>query len=205
MKKTVAASASIVLFAAACSNDPVGRLHNQDAFGNAYVENQSSQIAYGNEERRKNLSVAFRNAVPSMINFQFNKSNLDAEAKRILGLQAAWIKRYPNVRFSVYGHTDLVGGNAYNNRLGLRRARNAVNYLVSLGVKRAQLKAQVSRGETEPLIATTGPERLNRRAVTDVSGFLQGFRGTGMDGKRALIVYNEFVNDEGSEVVVESE
>lgn len=202
MKKTALTAASLSLLAA-CTSTPVGQLNNQRAFGTANVENQSSQIAYGSEERRKNLSTAFKNAVPSMINFAFNRSDLDAEAKRVLGLQAAWIKRYPSVRFSVFGHTDLVGSNRYNRALGLRRARNAVNYLVSLGVKRSQLKAQVSRGETQPLIASNGPERLNRRAVTDVSGFLQGFRGDGMDGKRALIVYNEFVGDEGSEVVVE--
>ncbi len=202
MKKPILASASLVVLAAACTQTPVGTLNNQSAFGNSYIENQSAQIAYGSEARLKNLGTAFNNAVPTMINFEFNKSNLDAEARRVLGLQADWIKRHPNVRFSVYGHTDMVGSNRYNYNLGLRRARNSVNHLVSLGVKRSQLKALVSRGETQPLVASGGPERLNRRAVTGVSGFLQGFRGAGMDGKRAVIVYNEYVGDEGSEVVV---
>ena len=197
----IASASLIVLAAAACTDRSVGTLNNQGAFGNSYISNQSAQIAYGSEARLKNLGTLFSNEVPTMINFEFNKSNLDAEAKRVLGLQAAWIKKHPNVRFSVQGHTDKVGSNRYNQSLGLRRARNSVNYLASLGVKRSQLKALVSRGETQPLIASGGPERLNRRAVTGVSGFMQGFRGAGMDGKRATIVYNEFVGDEGSEVV----
>ncbi len=203
MTKLKLTSISLVaLAAAACTQQPVGTLNNQGAFGHSYVSNQTAQLAYGSESRLKDLGTAFANEVPTMVNFEFNKSNLDAEARRVLGLQAAWIKRHPNVQFSVYGHTDMVGSNAYNQALGQRRARNAVNHLASLGVKRSQLKALVSRGETQPLIASGGPERLNRRAVTGVSGFLQRYRGAGMDGKRALIVYNEYVGDEGSEVVV---
>ena len=205
MKKLTISATSLVLFATACTQAPVGTLNNQGAFGHAYVENQSSQIAYGSEQRLRDLGKAFANAVPSMINFEFNKSHLDAEAKRVLGLQADWIKKHPNVRFSVVGHTDLVGGNRYNHSLGLRRARNSVNYLVGLGVSRKQLRALVSKGETQPLIASGGPERLNRRAVTGVSGFTHGFRGNGMDGKRAVIVYNEFVGDTGSEIVAEAQ
>jgi len=202
MKKLSLASASLVVLAAACTEQPLGTLNNQGAFGHSYIDNQTAQIAYGSEARLKNLGTAFNNAVPTMVNFEFNKSTLDAEAKRVLGLQAEWIKRHKNVRFSVHGHTDAVGSNRYNYNLGLRRARNSVNYLASLGVKRSQLKALVSRGETQPLVASGAPERLNRRAVTGVSGFMQGYRGAGMDGKRAAIVYNEYVGDTGSEVVV---
>jgi len=201
MKKRAIASASLIVLAAACTEQPVGSLNNQGAFGFTSIDNQSAQIAYASERRIKNLGISFSNEVPVMVNFAFNQSALDQEARRVLGLQAEWIKRHPNVRFSVMGHTDQVGSNRYNNALGLRRARNAVNYLASIGVNRSQLKALVSRGETQPLVASGGPERLNRRAVTGVSGFMNGARGTGMDGKRALIVYNEYVGDEGSEVV----
>lgn len=201
MKKITLTTASIALATSACTSVPTGTLNNQGALGQAYVENQALQVAYGSQERLQDLSETFRNTVPTMINFEFNKSNLDAEARRVLDIQAAWIKRFPHVRFTVYGHADQVGSNSYNYRLGLRRARTAVNYLVSRGVARKQLQALVSKGETQPLVASGGPERLNRRTLTDVTGWTQGFVGTGMDGKRALIVYNEYVNDEGSEIV----
>ncbi len=201
MKKVAITTSSLALIVSGCAGIPTGTLNNQGALGTAYVENQALQIAYGSEDRLEDLSQSFRNTVPSMINFAFNSAELDQEARRILGLQAEWIKRFPHVRFTVYGHTDLVGSNGYNRGLGLRRARAAVSYLVSKGVARKQLQATVTRGETQPLVASAGPERLNRRTLTDVSGWAQGFVGTGMDGKRALIVYNEYVKDEGSEIV----
>ena len=205
MKKVAITTSSLALVVSGCIGVPTGTLNNQGALGEAYIENQAAQIAYGSQERLENVSQSFRNAVPTMINFEFNSSQLDAEAKRVLALQADWIKRFPRIRFTVYGHTDLVGSNGYNHSLGLRRARTAVNYMVSRGVSRKQLQAVVSRGETQPLVASAGPERLNRRTITDVSGWAQGFVGTGMDGKRALIVYNEYVNDEGSEIVAAEE
>ena len=205
MKKVAITTSSLALLVSGCIGVPTGTLNNQGALGEAYVENQAAQIAYGSQERLENVSQSFRNAVPTMINFEFNSSVLDAEAKRVLTLQAEWIKRFPRIRFTVYGHTDLVGSNGYNHALGLRRARNAVNFMVSRGVSRKQLQAVVSKGETQPLVASPGPERLNRRTITDVSGWARGFVGTGMDGKRALIVYNEYVNDEGSEIVAAEE
>jgi len=205
MKTITITAASLAILASGCTGIPVGTLNNQSVFGQSYVDNQSAQMAYATKERLKNLGTAFTNAVPSMVNFEFNKSNLDSEAQRVLNLQAAWIKKHPGVRFSVFGHTDLVGSAGYNRSLGLRRAKNAVNYLVSRGVNRHQLSALVSKGESQPLIAAGGPERLNRRAVTGVTGFMQNNRGTGMDGKRALIVYNEYVTDEGSEIVAQGE
>jgi peptidoglycan-associated lipoprotein len=41
------------------------------------------------------------------------------------------------VRFRVFGHTDKVGSNGYNQKLGLRRAQAAVAYLSSLGISLA--------------------------------------------------------------------
>lgn len=201
MKKAAITTTSLAILVSGCIGVPTGTLNNQGALGQANLENQTAQIAYGSQERLEDVSQAFRNTVPTLINFAFNSSELDAEARRILSLQADWIKRFPNIRFTVYGHTDLVGSRGYNQGLGLRRARNAVKFMVSRGVARKQLQAVVSRGETQPIVASAGPERLNRRTVTDVSGWAQGFVGTGMDGKRALIVYNEYVKDEGSEIV----
>ena len=207
MKKLTLLTACSAALLAGCTDVPVGTLNNQGSFGEASYLTQSAQIRGGLPIALQNISTRFRASVTPVINFEFNRSNLDAQARAILDQQAAWIKQYPQVEFSVYGHTDLVGSEGYNRRLGLRRARAAVNYLVSQGVNRRQLKAVASRGESQPVVATPGPERLNRRSVTDVSGFanLGNNRGTGMDGKRALIVYEEYVTDEGSEITSDAE
>ncbi len=194
LKLTATAS---VLATSACLG-PAGTMVNQDSFSEAAMDNQLAQIAYLTPgEALLSLDQRFRRAVPTMINFEFNKSVLDAEAKSILARQAAWIKQYPNVRFKIYGHTDKVGSNAYNQSLGLRRAQAAVAYLTSQGVPRSRLIAVVSRGESEPLVNTEDRERLNRRTVTMVAGFIEGYIGDDFDGKVAVRVYGGYVGGGG--------
>lgn len=196
-------TAASALLLAGCFQ-PAGTLNNQNSFAGATENNIIAQsvtrngIAY-----LQAMSARFRAEVPTMINFEFNSSALDDEARRILQAQADWIKANPIVRFRVYGHTDRVGSAGYNHALGMRRARAAVQYLVSLGVPRNRLEAYTSLGETQPIVNTELRERLNRRTVTDVTGFAPGFDAADFDGKRAVIIYGEYVGDEGSEIVSE--
>jgi outer membrane protein OmpA-like peptidoglycan-associated protein len=127
-----------------------------------------------------------------MINFDFDSAVLDAEAQAILREQANWIRQFPEVRFRVYGHTDLVGSAGYNQRLGLRRAQAAVRYLTTQGISRSRLEAVVSFGETRPLVDTTEREVRNRRTVTEVTGFVAR-HPTLLDGKYAQVLYREYV------------
>ncbi|QXT39308.1 OmpA family protein [Gymnodinialimonas ceratoperidinii] len=137
------------------------------------------------------LGERFANTVPTTINFAFNSAELDATARAILMQQAAFIRNFPEVRFSVYGHTDAVGSNAYNRRLGRRRAQAAVHFLTSQGISRHRLAALVSFGETQPVVATQDEERRNRRTVTEVSGFLENDPLV-LDGRYAEIIYRSY-------------
>jgi len=190
---------------AGCTENLAGQLENEVSFGGATSSNQFSQQAYIDGRAVQNLGAIFAREAPSMINFEFNSSRLDATATANLQRQAAWIRSRPGVTFKVFGHTDLVGSNRFNKRLGQRRANAAVRYLVSQGVSRSRLKAVASFGETQPVVFTQGPERQNRRTVTQVSGVTSRYVGTGMDGKRAQTVYTEYVTDAGSEIVAETE
>ena len=116
---------------------------------------------------------------------------MEPEARAILRQQADFIRNFPEARFSVYGHTDLVGSQSYNQQLGLRRARAVVDFLVSQGVHRGRLAALVSLGETQPLVATQDEERRNRRTVTEVSGFVRSAPLV-TDGRYAQIVYRGY-------------
>ncbi|MEO3415534.1 OmpA family protein [Roseovarius sp. CAU 1744] len=167
-----------------------GSVIDGGSFGNANMQNHL--VMTGQQTYVENLSNRFSNEVLSTVNFAFNSSQLDAAAQTTLREQAKWIRQFPEVRFKVYGHTDAVGSNAYNKRLGLRRANAVVNYLASQGVSRKRLEAVVSFGETQPLIVTQGRERRNRRTVTDVSGFVASHPIV-MDGKYAEVVYREYV------------
>ena len=119
------------------------------------------------------LARQFHAETPYMVNFGFDLDTLDGDAIANLDIQAQWILAHPQVRFSVYGHTDKVGPLDYNMDLGLRRAQTVVAYLVSKGVEAHRLEALVSFGEDLPLINTSAPERANRRATTFVAGFIE--------------------------------
>ncbi len=179
--------------------ETAGTLPNQTSFSDASEQNLLVQTGRGGSAAYlQHLSQKFRDEVPTMINFDFNSVVLDGEARRILNLQAEWIIATPTVKFRVYGHTDKVGSNAYNQRLGLRRARAAVNYLVSKGIPRNRLEAYSSLGETQPIVNTEDRERLNRRTVTDVFGFAPNVIPSDFDGKRAVIVYGRYVAGGGT-------
>jgi len=138
------------------------------------------------------LSNRFASEVPSTVNFAFNSAVLDASAQAALRKQANWIRQFPEVRFRVFGHTDLVGSNAYNKRLGLRRARAVVRFLSTQGISSKRLEAVSSLGETQPLVVTANQERRNRRTVTEVSGFVQN-HPTVLNGKYAKVIFRDYV------------
>jgi peptidoglycan-associated lipoprotein len=196
-------TASIALILAGCAQEAgeIGYLATSSNIGVANTNNTIVQSAYLRGGYLADMSARFRAAAPDTINFEFNRYNLDASARAILDKQAAWIRANPAIKFRVYGHTDLVGSNAYNQSLGLRRAQAAVNYLVARGVPRSKLEAVASYGETRPLINTGDPERLNRRTVTEVYGYASGYSGTDLDGKYANRIYNEYW--QGGEVEIE--
>jgi outer membrane protein OmpA-like peptidoglycan-associated protein len=192
-RRAAALSLIGVLALAGCDREAGSRI-DEGGFGNPTTTN----ILYhtGQLDYTAILAERFAAEVPTTINFAFDSATLDAEARAVLRQQAAFIRHFPEVRFSVYGHTDLVGSRAYNHRLGLRRARAAVDYLVSLGVERSRLEALVSLGESQPIVATETEERRNRRTVTEVTGFLRNDPLV-LDGRFAQIVYRSYAGTGG--------
>jgi len=118
------------------------------------------------------LNTRFAAEVQPVVNFEFGQDDLTPQAQSIVEAQAAWMRRFVHLRFSVYGHTDLVDTEAYNFDLAKRRAEAVVSQLMAHGVSRDQLDALVSYGETRPLFNTPGPEAVNRRTVTEVTGYM---------------------------------
>ncbi len=165
-------------------------------FGGAYQRNELIQSAAWRrgaflEAERARFAAEAR----PVVTFAFDQATLDAEARAALDAQAAWLAANPDVRVRIAGHTDLVGGEDYNDRLGLRRARAAARHLIARGIARNRIDAVESRGEREPVIATEARERRNRRTETAVAGFVHGYVGDGMDGRRARVMYTRYVTD----------
>lgn len=110
-------------------NSEAGAQIDEGNFGNPTMNN--TLIQTGELEFTEVLNDRFQAEVPTLITFDFDSATLDEQARSVLRRQADWIKQFPEVRFRVYGHTDLVGSEAYNRQLGLRRAQAAVRYLTS--------------------------------------------------------------------------
>lgn len=175
---------------AACGGPEMGASIDEGGFGNPTMNNIG--VHTGQIQVQIDLAHRFAAEVDSTVTFAFNSSRLTPTARATLDRQADWIKQFPEVRFRVYGHTDLVGSAAYNQRLGKRRAEAVVSYLTRHGISRARLEAVASFGETQPVVFTQAREERNRRTVTEVSGFVANHPML-LDGQYAAVIYREYV------------
>ena len=99
----------------------------------------------------RDLSTSDPRAVlTEMIFFDYDQSDLRAEARATLDAKLAFLQANPSVRIRVAGHTDERGSDEYNIALGMRRAAAAKRYLVDLGIADERI-AVVSFGEERPL------------------------------------------------------
>ena len=103
--------------------------------------------------------------------FDTDKSDLQANARKTLERQAAWLQNNPNYSITVEGHCDERGTREYNLALGDRRAAAVKNYLVALGVDPNRV-ATISYGKERPeaLGSNAAAWSQNRRGVSIVNG-----------------------------------
>jgi OmpA-OmpF porin, OOP family len=85
------------------------------------------------------------------VNFDFDRSTLRPDAVAILNEAVEILKRYPDLRVEVAGHTDECGTDEYNQGLSDRRARAVYDYLTSNGVDAGRLTGPTGYGESRPL------------------------------------------------------
>jgi peptidoglycan-associated lipoprotein len=81
--------------------------------------------------------------------FEYNDSALSADAQTALTSSATWLKKNAQYNLLIEGHCDERGTEQYNLALGDRRANQAKEYLVTLGVDAGRIRT-VSYGEERP-------------------------------------------------------
>ncbi len=97
--------------------------------------------------------------------FDFGKADLLPESKLELDRVVQFLRTAGSITLEIGGHTDDVGSDAYNQRLSEDRANAVLNYLVSQGVPKRELKA-VGYGKSQPLVPGTSDEaRAKNRRV----------------------------------------
>ncbi|MBP5498917.1 MAG: OmpA family protein [Muribaculaceae bacterium] len=88
--------------------------------------------------------------VTNNILFETGKATLKGESMDEIQKVADYMKKNPNVRFEVQGHTDNQGSDKINDPLSQQRAEAVVKALVGLGVDEWNLKP-VGKGSHEPV------------------------------------------------------
>ena len=120
--------------------------------------------------RSQTLQERFAAEVGDRVFFDFDKSDLKPEARRIIERWATFFKQNPSVSVTIEGHADERGTREYNLGLGERRANAAKSFLVSLGID-AKRVATVSYGKERPAVlgSTEAAWSQNRRAAAVIN------------------------------------
>ncbi len=128
--------------------------------GNLSINNGADQQSIEYRRTYGRSSTVF-----SPVYYEFDQAGISSEMAPILSSNASYMKDNPNTVIVIEGNCDERGTNEYNLALGERRAINAKEYMINLGVNPMRIRT-VSYGEERPLF--TGQDdldwSLNRRA-----------------------------------------
>jgi outer membrane protein OmpA-like peptidoglycan-associated protein len=105
------------------------------------------------------------------VNFDFDKSNIRADARPVLDEAISSLQREGGIAVIAEGHTDSVGTDAYNKRLSERRAKAVRDYLVKGGISAKRIET-VGYGESKPIASndTADGRAQNRRVELHIRG-----------------------------------
>lgn len=119
------------------------------------------------------------------IHFAFDKSNIDAEAARILTENLRQLMNSPSFNVRIDAYTDHVGGDQYNLRLSQRRAASVSDFYIQNGLAKSRIETRGLGKAPVPCDDQT-PERgcrENRRAEShpvESNGVMDGQQDSSM-------------------------
>jgi peptidoglycan-associated lipoprotein len=108
-------------------------------------EEAEAKVAPQAEAAAVKEEMTFKDAL-----FDFDKFSLKPESRDILKQLAEWLTNNKNNIVLIEGNCDERGTTEYNLALGERRAKEAMKYLVELGVDGKRIKT-ISYGKERPL------------------------------------------------------
>jgi len=118
-------------------------------------------VAAPGTQRHFTETVGAQNTV---VYFDTDRYNIDAEDTRRLQVQAQYFSQYPQITFTVEGHADERGTREYNLALGESRAKAVAEVFLGLGVSEDAIRI-ISYGEERPVDLGQSEDAwsLNRR------------------------------------------
>jgi OOP family OmpA-OmpF porin len=93
--------------------------------------------------------------------FDFDKHDIKPEYYAVLDDVAKILKANPELRIEIQGHADIIGSDAYNKALSLKRAKAVQEYLSMQGISEARLEVR-GFGYTQPCAPSDTPEGRHR-------------------------------------------
>ena len=157
-----------------CPNTPAGAKVDErgcelDSDGDGVVDSADKCPDTPKGDRVDASGCSFKEEIklPGVV-FETNKADLLPESIPVLEGAVATLKRYPDIRIEVAGHTDSRGSDAYNLDLSTRRAATVLKYLQDGGV--ANTLTSRGYGERQPVSSnnTDAGRQENRRVVLRV-------------------------------------
>ncbi|PTB31825.1 OmpA family protein [Photobacterium phosphoreum] len=134
------------------------------AFVSGCVSNGAIYTDYGKFSCQREKPIVQSLFWPSVINFDFDSSNINELEKRKLMQAISVLNKYSTLNVAIVGATDPEGSIEYNDALSLRRASAVSEYLRGQGIARSRL-VLIGTGENELFIDTNDQQknRANRR------------------------------------------
>ena len=168
--------ALLVFFLAACSTTPKDTADSSGSGSSSSSSDVSSEGGTVTETSPESASIEPGSQEDLIVNvgdrvfFNYDSSELDADAQELLQDQVAWLKQHSDVSIIVEGHCDERGTREYNLALGEKRAQSVKNYLISLGISTDRVTT-ISYGKERPAVigSNDGAWAQNRRSVTIVN------------------------------------
>ncbi|MDD5868843.1 MAG: outer membrane beta-barrel protein [Succinatimonas sp.] len=140
-------------------------------FGNLYL---GAQFTFGAPApvapvaapvEQKTVRVTEKHNLAAGLLFPFDGSKLSAEGKQAIADVVTSSKDLQNTEFAVYGYTDRIGSDAYNQTLSQKRADSVTTELQVQGVN--TVTASEGRGKADPVTGNKCDSVKGRQAVID--------------------------------------
>ena len=101
----------------------------------------------------------------AVVMYDFDSAEIKSEAYPMLDEAVSILKKNPEIKVEIDGHTDNMGSASYNMNLSERRAKAVMDYLVEQGIEAERLSAK-GLGLTQPIAGNDTEEgRAKNRRV----------------------------------------
>ena len=167
-------AADLAIEQAQLARDETERIRQQRQAELERLEKALGQIA---ETQRTALGLVMTLGSES-IQFDFDKATLRPEDRELLSRIAGVLLTANGFRIHVYGHTDDIGSDEYNQALSERRAQAVRGYLLEAGID-PELITTRGFGKSSPRVPGTNPaaRARNRRVEIGIIDSVIDYKG----------------------------